>query len=78
VITGDTLFDGGPGRTSASGDLETILASIDARLLSLPAATVVLPGHGASTSVGEAAAGREQYRRHPKPSGFHGDVEWRG
>jgi len=78
VITGDTLFDGGPGRTSASGDLETILASIDARLLSLPAATVVLPGHGASTTIAAATAGREQYRRHPRPSGFHGDVEWRG
>jgi glyoxylase-like metal-dependent hydrolase (beta-lactamase superfamily II) len=77
VITGDTLFDGGPGRTSAAGDLETILASIDARLLPLPARTVVLPGHGATTTIAEAMAGREQYRRHPKPLGFHGDVEWR-
>jgi glyoxylase-like metal-dependent hydrolase (beta-lactamase superfamily II) len=76
VITGDTLFNGGPGRTFAAGDLETILASIDARLLPLPAATLVLPGHGESTTIAETMAGREAYRRHPRPCGFSGDVEW--
>ncbi len=77
VITGDTLFDGGPGRTFAAGDLETLLASIDSRLLPLPEATVVMPGHGATTTIAQARAGREEYRRHPQPAGFHGDVEWR-
>jgi hydroxyacylglutathione hydrolase len=76
VITGDTLFNGGPGKTFAAGDLETILSSIDARIITLPDRTVVLPGHGASTTVAEARAGREAYRRHPKPRGFFGDVEW--
>jgi glyoxylase-like metal-dependent hydrolase (beta-lactamase superfamily II) len=76
VITGDTLFNGGPGRTFAAGDLETILTSIDARLLPLPAATFVLPGHGRTTTIAEAKAGRDGYRRHPKPAGFCGDVEW--
>ncbi len=77
VITGDTLFRGGPGKTFAAGDLETLLASIDARLLPLPDATVVMPGHGATTTIGRARAGRQEYRRHPRPPGFHGDVEWR-
>jgi glyoxylase-like metal-dependent hydrolase (beta-lactamase superfamily II) len=77
VITGDTLFNGGPGRTFAAGDLETLLASIDARLLPLPAATSVLPGHGAGTTIEEARAGRERYRRHPQPPLYFGDVEWR-
>ena len=76
VITGDTLFNGGPGRTFAAGDLETILASIDARLLTLPVATIVLPGHGESTTIADSMAGRETYRRHPRPHGFSGDVEW--
>ena len=77
VITGDTLFNGGPGRTFDFGDLETILASIDARLLPLPPGTVVLPGHGVNTSIAEARTGRDIYRRHPRAPGFFGDVEWR-
>lgn len=76
VITGDTLFNGGPGKTFAAGDLETLLTSIDARLLPLPDATVVMPGHGPNTTVAAARAGRDEYRRHPKPAGYHGDVEW--
>jgi glyoxylase-like metal-dependent hydrolase (beta-lactamase superfamily II) len=77
VITGDTLFDGGPGKTFDPGDLAVILASIDAKLLPLPDATAVLPGHGRATTISEARSGREEYRRRPRPSGFHGDVEWR-
>jgi glyoxylase-like metal-dependent hydrolase (beta-lactamase superfamily II) len=76
VITGDTLFGGGPGRTFAAGDLETILASIDTRLLPLPGDTVVMPGHGGTTTVADARAARERYRRHPRRPGFFGDVEW--
>jgi hydroxyacylglutathione hydrolase len=76
VITGDTLFDGGPGRTFAEGDLEILLASIDAKLLTLADGTMVMPGHGRNTSIGESRLGREAYRRHPRPAGFHGDVEW--
>jgi hydroxyacylglutathione hydrolase len=78
VITGDTLFGGGPGKTFARGDLETLLASIDAKLLPLPDDTVVMPGHGGTTRIAASRAGREAYRHHPRPAGFHGDVEWGG
>src|SRR5207244_10573557 len=76
LISGDTLFDGGPGRTFARGDLETILQSITAHLLPLPDATVVLPGHGANTTIAASRRGHAEYAKHPKPPGFHGDVEW--
>ena len=76
VITGDTLFDGGPGRTFARGDLETILESIVAFLLPLPPETVVLPGHGGNTTIGDSQEGHTAYVAHPRPVGFHGDVEW--
>src|SRR4029453_4723479 len=53
VFTGDTLFNGGPGATGRSfSDYPTILASIRARLLTLPAETVVRPGHGENTTIG--------------------------
>lgn len=61
VFTGDTLFQGGPGATGRShSDKDTILASIRDTLLELPAETVVLTGHGDSTTIGAEAAGLAQ------------------
>ena len=52
VFTGDTLFNGGPGATGRSfSDHDTIVASIKARLLTLPAGTVVHTGHGDDTTI---------------------------
>jgi glyoxylase-like metal-dependent hydrolase (beta-lactamase superfamily II) len=76
LISGDTLFKGGPGKTFASGDLETIIASIEARLLPLPPETQVLPGHGDVTTIARSRAGVAGYRLSPRPRGFFGDVEW--
>ncbi len=76
LISGDTLFYGGPGKTFAAGDLETIVASIESRLLPLPPETVVLPGHGRATTIKLSRAGVAAYRLAPKPAGYHGDVEW--
>ncbi len=52
VFTGDTLFKGGPGATGRSfSDADVLLDSIRRRLLTLPAETVVHPGHGESTTL---------------------------
>jgi glyoxylase-like metal-dependent hydrolase (beta-lactamase superfamily II) len=55
LLSGDTLFPGGPGNTSfEGGDFGTIIRSIEDRIFSrFGPDTVVLPGHGASTNVGE-------------------------
>jgi glyoxylase-like metal-dependent hydrolase (beta-lactamase superfamily II) len=76
VITGDTLFNGGPGKTAAKGDLETLVESITAKLLPLPEETLVMPGHGANTTIGDSRKGVAAYNRHPKPAGFFGNVAW--
>jgi len=53
LFSGDTLFPGGPGNTSfEGGDFPTIIESVDRRLFTLPADTVVLPGHGDRTTIG--------------------------
>jgi glyoxylase-like metal-dependent hydrolase (beta-lactamase superfamily II) len=53
LFSGDTLFPGGPGNTTfAGGDFATIISSIDSKLFSLPANTVVMPGHGVDTTIG--------------------------
>lgn len=54
VIVGDVLFQGSIGRADLpGGDYATLLASIRDKLLTLPDATVVYPGHGDSTTIGE-------------------------
>ena len=56
VFSGDTPFQGGPGATGRSySDFPTIIESIKARLLTLPADTVVRTGHGDPTTVGAEA-----------------------
>jgi hydroxyacylglutathione hydrolase len=54
LFSGDTLFCGGVGRTDLPGgswkDLER---SIRERILTLPEETIVLPGHGPWTTIGQ-------------------------
>ena len=46
LITGDTLFVGGVGRTDLpGGSMKTMMASIRQRIMTLPDDTVILPGH---------------------------------
>ncbi len=57
LFTGDTLFPGGPGNTSfEGGDFGTIIESIDHRIFArFGPDTLVLPGHGDATTVGNEA-----------------------
>lgn len=58
LFTGDTLFAGTIGRTDLpGGSTDLILESIAAQLLPLPDDTVVLPGHGADTTIGAERRG---------------------
>jgi glyoxylase-like metal-dependent hydrolase (beta-lactamase superfamily II) len=53
VFGGDVLFAGSIGRTDLpGGDFDTLIASIERELLSLPDATIVYTGHGPETTVG--------------------------
>lgn len=54
VFVGDTLFQGSIGRTDLpGGDYATLMQSIRDKLLPLADDTVVFPGHGQSTTIGE-------------------------
>ena len=62
VFSGDTLFRGGPGATGRSwSDFPTIIESIRTKLLTLPASTRVLTGHGGETTIGEEAPHLEEW-----------------
>ena len=64
LVSGDTLFRGGPGATGRSySDFPTIIDSIRDRLLTLPAATRVLTGHGDETTIGDEAPHLDEWIR---------------
>ncbi len=53
VITGDTLFAEGVGRTDFPGSShEALIEGIRTKLLTLPEATAAYPGHGPATTIG--------------------------
>jgi len=54
LVAGDTLFSGSIGRTDLpGGSFEKIMRSLHDRVLQLPEDTVVVPGHGELTTIGE-------------------------
>jgi len=54
LIAGDTLFAGSIGRTDLpGGSFEKIMSSLHGQVLALPDETVVIPGHGPETTIGE-------------------------
>ena len=54
LLSGDTLFPGGPGNTATDlGDFPQIIESIERRIFApLPPETIVMPGHGLDTTIG--------------------------
>lgn len=54
LIAGDTLFQGSIGRTDfPTGSYQVLADSIKKKIYTLPDYTIVFPGHGPSTTVGE-------------------------
>ncbi len=54
LFSGDTLFAGSIGRTDLwGGSMEQIMDSLRSKLMHLPDATIVHPGHGPGTTIGQ-------------------------
>lgn len=54
LLSGDTLFFGGVGRTDLpGGSWQELVDSIKNKILTMPEEMIVLPGHGPHTSVGQ-------------------------
>jgi hydroxyacylglutathione hydrolase len=68
IFGGDVLFQGGIGRTDfPDGDFQQLVSSIHEKLFTMPDDTVVLPGHGPPTTIGD----EKQYNPFVgKPAGF--------
>ena len=78
LISGDTLFPGGPGRTNRPEDLQEEIRSITSRLFELPDDVVVHPGHGDDGSIGQSKREYAAFASREHPTDLCGDVTWEG
>jgi glyoxylase-like metal-dependent hydrolase (beta-lactamase superfamily II) len=76
LISGDTLFKGGPGHTEAPDDLQQELTAITTRLFPLPDDILVAPGHGEGTILGEAKREYAVFAARRHRSDLYGDIVW--
>ncbi len=76
VFTGDTLFPGGPGRSASPDALRQMLDSINGHIYVLPDSTVILPGHGEFTTIGDSKREYAVFAARPVAATLYGDVTW--
>ena len=76
LISGDTLFPGGPGKTGSPADFRQIIESITGRIFCLPEDTHIYPGHGDSTIVRKEKEEFAILSSRPHDPALCGDVLW--
>ena len=76
LISGDTLFPGGPGYTRTPEDFAQVVRSVTDRLLKLPEDTIVLPGHGEGTTIGDSKRGYDIFSAKNHLERPFGHVNW--
>jgi glyoxylase-like metal-dependent hydrolase (beta-lactamase superfamily II) len=63
LFTGDSLFPGGPGRTTTPADFTSLMNDLEAKLFGqLPDETWVYPGHGRDTTLGAERPALPEWR----------------
>jgi glyoxylase-like metal-dependent hydrolase (beta-lactamase superfamily II) len=76
LLSGDTLFPGGPGRTRSNADLQTEIESIKTHLYALPDEVAVYPGHGDNTTIAASKAEYAIFAGKAHDPDLCGDVLW--
>lgn len=77
IVVGDTIFDGGPGRTWSPEAFQTTLRTLRSVVLAWPDQSVCHPGHGPSFRLGDRRATIEAFLARDHGS-FFGDASWDG
>ncbi len=76
LLSGDTIFPGGPGKTSSPADLQQIIKSITSKIFTLDDDTQVYPGHGDSTVLKKEKDELAAFSSRPHNPSLCGDVLW--
>jgi len=75
IIVGDTIFEGGPGKTWSTEDFRTTLQTLRETILAWPDEAICYPGHGSPFCLGDQRAAIEAFLS--KDHGdFFGDATW--
>ena len=76
LISGDTIFPGGPGNTKSPADLKQIIESITSKIFVLPDDTEIYPGHGDSTLLRKEKTEFSIFSSRSHDPNLFGDVLW--
>jgi glyoxylase-like metal-dependent hydrolase (beta-lactamase superfamily II) len=76
LLSGDTIFPGGPGRTNSPRDLEQVMESLTEKIFVLPDDTRIHPGHGESTVLKKEKDEFAAFSSRPHRSGLCGEILW--
>jgi hydroxyacylglutathione hydrolase len=76
LLSGDTVFPGGPGRTMTAPAFKQIMKSITEKIVPLPDDMRVFPGHGSETVLGKEKREIAGFLSREHSSKLHGDVLW--
>jgi glyoxylase-like metal-dependent hydrolase (beta-lactamase superfamily II) len=76
LISGDTLFPGGPGKTMSPRAFQQICRSLENKVFVLPGETTVYPGHGGEAVLKKEKQAYDRFSERPHASNLCGDVVW--
>ncbi len=76
ALVGDTIFEGGPGRTWSAADFRTTLDTLKNVILPWDDAMMCYPGHGPAFMLGSVRSVIQAFIEREHPADFHGDAEW--
>jgi glyoxylase-like metal-dependent hydrolase (beta-lactamase superfamily II) len=76
LISGDTIFPGGPGKTWSPADFKQIVESLTKKIFTLPGETQLFPGHGDSSIVEKEKQEFETFSSKSHDPNLCGDVIW--
>ncbi len=76
LLSGDTIFPGGPGKTWSPADLQQIIESITSKIFVLDDDTQVYPGHGDAAVLKKEKDEFVVFSTRPHHPDLYGDVLW--
>lgn len=76
LLSGDTLFPGGPGSTRTPEKLKELIHTLETKIFVLPDNILVFPGHGEPTIMRKEKKEFAFFSSKPHDEGLCGDVLW--